>query len=152
MIGKADIVETVVGVLDEKKKGWEADAEDRKLRNYTETIEVDPIFHSKIIGYKVNNFKSVTLAFSWQPRITNDIFRASVSKNSKGKMPGFNFHLMASLILLQSVVKKPPSKLLRRHFWKKLNHSDFNHSAQQFKQHKNIIVSLLARMAKRFKK
>ena len=54
MIGKADIVESVVGVLDEKKKGWEADAEDRKLRNYTETIEVDPIFHSKIIGYKVN--------------------------------------------------------------------------------------------------
>jgi len=54
LIGKADIVESVVGVLDEKKKGWEADAEDRKLRNYTETIEVDPIFHSKIIGYKVN--------------------------------------------------------------------------------------------------
>ena len=59
MIGKADIVESVVGVLDEKKKGWEADAEDRKLRNYTETIEVDPIFHSKIIGYKVNNMTHI---------------------------------------------------------------------------------------------
>ena len=59
MIGKADIVESVVGVLDEKKKGWEADAEDRKLRNYTETIEVDPIFHSKIIGYKVNKMTHV---------------------------------------------------------------------------------------------
>ena len=59
MIGKADIVESVVGVLDEKKKGWEADAEDRKLRNYTETIEVDPIFHSKIIGYKVNKMTHI---------------------------------------------------------------------------------------------
>ena len=60
LIGKADIVETVVGVLDEKKKGWEADAEDRKLRNYTETIEVDPIFHSKIIGYKVIDLLFIT--------------------------------------------------------------------------------------------
>lgn len=59
LIGKADIVESVVGVLDEKKKGWEADAEDRKLRNYTETIEVDPIFHSKIIGYKVNKMTHI---------------------------------------------------------------------------------------------
>ena len=67
MIGKADIVESVVGVLDEKKKGWEADAEDRKLRNYTETIEVDPIFHSKIIGYKVNKMTHIgtILKDSW---------------------------------------------------------------------------------------
>jgi len=61
LIGKADIVETVVGVLDEKKKGWEADAEDRKLRNYTETIEVDPIFHSKIIGYKGEQINALRL-------------------------------------------------------------------------------------------
>jgi len=61
LIGKADIVESVVGVLDEKKKGWEADAEDRKLRNYTETIEVDPIFHSKIIGYKGEQINALRL-------------------------------------------------------------------------------------------
>ena len=53
LIGKADIVEAVVGVLDEKKKEWEASAEDRIRRNYTETMEVDPIFHQKIIGFKV---------------------------------------------------------------------------------------------------
>ena len=52
-MGKADLVEKVKAQLDEKRKVWEANAEDRKLRNYTETIEIEPIFHSKIIGVKV---------------------------------------------------------------------------------------------------
>ena len=53
LMGKADLVEKVKAQLDEKRKVWEANAEDRKLRNYTETIEIEPIFHSKIIGVKV---------------------------------------------------------------------------------------------------
>ena len=48
------MVEQVVENLNEKKKEWEDQAEDRRLRNHTETLEVDPIFHSKIIGIKVN--------------------------------------------------------------------------------------------------
>ena len=52
-MGKAELVEKVTALLDEKRQVWEANAEDRRLRNYTETIEVEPIFHSKIIGVKV---------------------------------------------------------------------------------------------------
>jgi predicted PilT family ATPase len=52
LIGKVELVESVIEVLDEKKKKWEEDAEDRKLRNYSENIQVDGIFHSKIIGHK----------------------------------------------------------------------------------------------------
>ena len=57
LMGKADLVEKVTSLLDEKRKVWEANAEDRRLRNYTETIEIEPIFHSRIIGVKVNNFE-----------------------------------------------------------------------------------------------
>ena len=40
-----------------KKKGWEANAEDRALRNYSEIIEVHQMFHPKIIGQKVFLFR-----------------------------------------------------------------------------------------------
>ena len=62
LMGKADLVEKVTSLLDEKRKVWEANAEDRRLRNYTETIEVEPIFHSKIIGVKVKYFWSYLLS------------------------------------------------------------------------------------------
>ena len=58
LMGKADLVEKVKAQLDEKRTVWEANAEDRKLRNFTDTIEIEPIFHSKIIGVKVHFFQA----------------------------------------------------------------------------------------------
>lgn len=52
LAGKQEVIDSVVALMDKKKKGWEADAEDRALRNYSETIEVHPMFHPKIIGIK----------------------------------------------------------------------------------------------------
>ena len=61
------MIDSVVELLNEKKKGWEADAEDRALRSYSETIDVHQMFHPKIIGQKV--------AFTFYPPILI-IFRA----------------------------------------------------------------------------
>jgi hypothetical protein len=53
LVGKQEVIDSVIELLDEKKKGWEANAEDRALRNYSEIIEVHQMFHPKIIGQKV---------------------------------------------------------------------------------------------------
>ena len=83
-MGKAELVEKVTALLDEKRQVWEANAEDRRLRNYTETIEVEPIFHSKIIGVKVL-YRTFAACFTL-------LFREKLSTNYEMKsMPRSTF-------------------------------------------------------------
>ena len=56
LIGRQELVDGVVALIDEKKAEWVANAEDRERRSYSETIEVHAMFHSKIIGQKVCTF------------------------------------------------------------------------------------------------
>lgn len=52
LTGKQELIDAVIVKLDVKKQGWLDEEADREKRSYSETIEVHPMFHSKIIGNK----------------------------------------------------------------------------------------------------
>jgi transcription antitermination factor NusA-like protein len=57
--GKQEGIDGCCAAIDNLKLTWEDQAADRLAREYTETIEVHPMFHSKIIGQKGARIKAL---------------------------------------------------------------------------------------------
>ncbi|CAG5097692.1 Oidioi.mRNA.OKI2018_I69.XSR.g15189.t1.cds [Oikopleura dioica] len=122
LVGKQEVIDSVVELLNEKKKGWEADAEDRALRSYSETIDVHQMFHPKIIGQKgavINKLQAEINARITMPsdknkdlaadeiRITG--YEAEVAKMKDAIMDivkGLESHVQQDVLISQSCHKR----------------------------------------------
>lgn len=122
LVGKQEVIDSVIELLNEKKKGWEANAEDRALRNYSEIIEVHQMFHPKIIGQKgavINKLQSEINARITMPsdknkdlapdevRITG--YEAEVAKMKEAVMEivkGLESHVQQDVLISQACHKR----------------------------------------------
>jgi len=107
LMGQAEMVEKVIAVLDAKREGWEAQAEDRRLRNYTETIEVDPIFHPKIIGPKGTQINALREAHDARVNFPKD------KEDEKITIQGYEANVTAMKEAIMKIVKDLESHVVQ---------------------------------------